>query len=128
MFVGQGCKYPSSTGFHGIPSRLCVCVRSDIMAIDGILTGLLDVSCTIHCGSPESTLPKTNIDIHRPIDPDVLAPARKIVFLYQPVVFRVHGIVFQNHMLQLGVSLCISSQRVASAVTGHGRFGSSSIR
>ena len=34
-------------------------------------------------------LPKTNID------PDVLAPW-KSVFLYQPVVFRVHGIVFQG--------------------------------
>ena len=29
------------------------------------------------------------------IDPDVLAPW-KSVFLYQPVVFRVHGIVFQG--------------------------------
>ena len=36
------------------------------------------------------------------IDPDLLAPERKIVFLYQPVVFRVHVVVCQ------GVSQAIS--------------------
>ena len=42
-----------------------------------------------------STLPKTNID------PGPMAPW-KIVFLYQPVVFRVHGIVFQIVNTQRG--------------------------